>query len=707
MKKVIAFCGGSSVPPHLHHLIQRSVYGAYRDEYQRDITPGMTPWPNEDCGQFLLARESPFPLFSATGMSTTREKSRVRIRSLLGKIFNSSHSSLEPESISEIGAPYDAMHNVHVGYDGHTFTGLPQTWMEILRRDLSEAEQKQNPDAAVRAIKFYASAMKDNNVDKFMMRKSVYSSDDDKELDISKIKKEDVLDKSEPEKEIPAVPTPPPRSLDKNNLEIPPVPIPRTTSMEKNSESPSPKVPPPLPPKPTSTIAPQSSPFCGDLGPGPLSFLASRGSQICGFESGKIFDSTPSPFRVSVQSPFAAYIEHITWHLKNANGTGSTPSSSTRTLGRNEHSLGSTASSKHSSDEELSKPISQVIHKPEPANHEYEEPLITKPSVPGVPVRRRTPNAEKTEEKSEDVRHRHRHKLTDTQVLDELRRIVSPGDPYAKYKLAEKIGAGATGSVWTAHNLVTHQVVAVKRMAFRSQPKKEMLLTEIKVMQHYKHKNLVNYIDSYLVGDDDLWVVMDYLEGGNLTDVVTRTELDEGQMAAVIRECLLALNFLHKQSIIHRDIKSDNVLLGMDGAVKLTDFGFCAQLQPGAKRTTVIGTPYWMAPEIVNKTKYNFKVDIWSLGIMCLEMIDGEPPYLHETQLKAIYLIAQNGKPEIKKRSELSTEFVDFIDRCLCVKPEERADTTELLEHPFLQHAKPLSALIPYIKAVKDLRNQQ
>ncbi|CAD5219256.1 unnamed protein product [Bursaphelenchus okinawaensis] len=574
-------------------------------------------------------------------MSSTRERSRVRIRSLLGKLFNSgSHSTIESDSISEIGAPYDAMHNVHVGYDGHTFTGLPQTWMEILRRDLSEAEQKKNPDAAMRAIKFYASAMKDNRIDKFMMRKSVYSSDDDKELDVSKMKlDEDRSATPESSKEYSSVPTPPPRSLPRTQLDVPPVPIPRTTSMEKNHESTSPKVPPPLPPKPT--------------------------------------------------------------HLKNSNASGS-QSSSTRTLGRNEHSLGSTASSKHSSDEELSKPIDEP-QKSE--NHEYKAPSLGKPA-PEAPVRRRTANVE-TEEKTEDVRHRHGHKLTDQQVLDELRRIVSPGDPYAKYKLSEKIGAGATGSVWTAHNLVTHQIVAVKRMAFRSQPKKEMLLTEIKVMQHYKHKNLVNYIDSYLIGDDDLWVVMDYLEGGNLTDVVTRTELDEGQMAAVIKECLLALNFLHKNSIIHRDIKSDNVLLGMDGAVKLTDFGFCAQLQPGANRITVIGTPYWMAPEIVNKTKYNFKVDIWSLGIMCLEMIDGEPPYLHETQLKAIWLIAQNGKPEIKKKDELSTEFLSFIDRCLDVDPTGRADTEELLEHPFLRKAKPLSALISYIKAVKDLRSQQ
>jgi serine/threonine protein kinase len=141
-----------------------------------------------------------------------------------------------------------------------------------------------------------------------------------------------------------------------------------------------------------------------------------------------------------------------------------------------------------------------------------------------------------------------------------LRQIVNEGDPNLKYELLNKIGVGyvdiqtyinlsifsASGTVFTARCRRTGEIVAVKRMTFKSQPKKEMLLTEIKVMQSYKHRNLVNYIESYLVDADDLWVVMDYLEGGQLTDVVVQTELDEGQIAAVLRECLEALHFLHE-----------------------------------------------------------------------------------------------------------------------------------------------------------------
>ncbi|KAG0750613.1 hypothetical protein G6F57_000629 [Rhizopus arrhizus] len=290
--------------------------------------------------------------------------------------------------------------------------------------------------------------------------------------------------------------------------------------------------------------------------------------------------------------------------------------------------------------------------------------------------------------------------MTEAQIMEKLRSVVSKGDPNECYKRVKRVGQGASGSVFVAVSLATNTKVAVKQMDLSTQPRKELIVNEILVMKESQHFNIVNYLDSFLVGNNDLWVVMEYMEGGALTDVIdNNSTMTEQQIATVCLETISGLHHLHSQNIIHRDIKSDNILLNSQGHVKISDFGFCAKLtDQKKKRATMIGTPYWMAPEVVKQKEYGAKVDIWSLGIMAIEMIENEPPYLDEEPLKALYLIATNGTPTLKNPEKLSTELKSFLAVCLCVDVRSRANSSELLKHEFLKKAGPLEILAPLLK---------
>ena len=267
---------------------------------------------------------------------------------------------------------------------------------------------------------------------------------------------------------------------------------------------------------------------------------------------------------------------------------------------------------------------------------------------------------------------------------------MSTGDPTQRFRLHEKLGQGASGTVYRAEDGAQGgAVVAIKRIVMGTQPRLDLVANELELMRALQgEEHVVRLVDAYL-WEGELWIAMEYVPGGSLTGVVEGAIFTEAQIARVCRDTLLALAALHRRNILHRDIKSDNVLIGRDGVVKLTDFGFAAVTAgAGGKRSTMVGTPYWMAPEVVRRCPYTAAVDIWSLGIMTLEMIDGEPPYLAEEPVKALYLIATLGSPAIKNPQDLSPALRDFLRVCLQLQPELRPSAQQLLHHPFLDDAR-------------------
>ncbi|XP_056155570.1 TRAF2 and NCK interacting kinase b [Lampris incognitus] len=281
--------------------------------------------------------------------------------------------------------------------------------------------------------------------------------------------------------------------------------------------------------------------------------------------------------------------------------------------------------------------------------------------------------------------------------LDEID-LAALRDPAGIFELVELVGNGTYGQVYKGRHVKTGQLAAIKVMDVTGDEEEE-IKAEINMLKKYSHhRNIATYYGAFVKKnppgiDDQLWLVMEFCGAGSVTDLIKNTKgnsLKEEWTAYICREILRGLTHLHQHKVIHRDIKGQNVLLTENAEVKLVDFGVSAQLdRTVGRRNTFIGTPYWMAPEVIAcdenpDATYDFKSDLWSLGITAIEMAEGAPPLCDMHPMRALFLIPRNPAPRLKSK-KWSKKFQSFIESCLVKSHSQRPSTEQLLKHPFIR----------------------